>query len=296
MTLDGKNVLLTGASGGIGTEVARQLAVRGARVALSAWRAERLRGLADEIAADGAPAPVVLPADLGRPGEAARLAGEASEALGEIHVLINNAGAAMQGLTWVVGDRQEAREVLETNLWSPLALAAAVAPAMISRGGGAIINIGSMAWISPFPHLGHYAASRGALAAATQVMQMELGPRGVRVVEVSLGPVDTPASRENRILKGSERWLDGRPGLGDPKAAAAAIVAAAHGDSEGVVFYPRVLRWPHRLPGLGRRYARRAAQHADVTDTAVRLGGSAGDQELQRLRQHFEAGQAGAWR
>jgi NAD(P)-dependent dehydrogenase (short-subunit alcohol dehydrogenase family) len=146
------------------------------------------------------------------------------------------------------------------------------------------VNVGSMARVAPFPHLGIYAASRAALATATEVLAMELRPRGVHVVEVALGPVDTPASRENRALAGADRWLDGRPGVGDPVAAAAVIARAAEGDGPGLVFYPRLLRWVHRFPGLGRRYARRAASHADVLDEAVRVGGSGGDERLHGLR------------
>jgi short-subunit dehydrogenase len=282
-TLRGKNALVTGASGAIGAEVARRLAAQGAQLALTARREERLTALADELAAGGA-RPVVLPADLGRRGEAEIVAGRAEQALGEIDVLINNAGASMQGLTWIVGDRDEAREVLETNLWSPMALVAAVAPGMVRRGSGTIVNVGSMARVSPFPHLGDYAASRAALSTVTQVLGMELRPRGVRVVEVSLGPIDTPASRENRGLAGAEKWLDGRPGLGKVTSAAAAIVAAAERDTDDVVFYPRALRWAHRFPGLGRRYSERTARAADPHDETVRFGGSAGDQTLRTLR------------
>jgi short-subunit dehydrogenase len=145
---------------------------------------------------------------------------------------------------------------------------------MVARGAGTIVNVGSMARVSPFPHLGLYTASRAALASVTEVLDMELGPRGVSVVEVALGPVDTPASRENRVLAGVDRWLEGRPGLGSADAAAAAIVRAVQDDARGVAFYPRMLRWPHRLPGLGRRYARRAARHADLRDETVRFGGA----------------------
>jgi short-subunit dehydrogenase len=152
--MDGKTVLLTGASGSIGSEVAKRLARGGATLAISGRREERLAELADEIARSGAPRPVPLPADLGRPGEAARLAERALAELGRVDVLVNNAGSSVQGLTWVVGDRDEAREVLETNLWSPLALAAALAPQMVERGSGAIVNVGSMARVAPFPHLG----------------------------------------------------------------------------------------------------------------------------------------------
>jgi short-subunit dehydrogenase len=283
-----KSIVLTGASGDIGKEVARRLAARGARLALSARREESLVALARELDDLGGQTPTVLPADLAQPGEAARLARDAQDALGDIDILINNAGASMQGLSWVVGDRDEAREVFETNLWSPLALAAALAPKMVDRGRGAIVNIGSMVWVSPFPHLGLYASSRAALSAATQVMELELRPRGVRVLEVTLGPVDTPASRENRALVGAEQWLEGRPGMGTVASAAETITAAVEGDAKGVVFFPRMLRWPHRFPGLGRRYSRRVSKHADLTDTTVRFGGSTGHPDLLRLRDNPE--------
>src|SRR5256714_7179524 len=271
--MEGKAVLVTGASGAIGTEVVRRLGARGARMALTARRAEVLEELADAVAGAGGTRPVVLPADLSRRGEAARVAARVASELGGMDVLINNAGASVQGLSWVVGDGEPARAMLETNLWSPLALIAAVTPEMVRRGEGTVVNVGSMARVSPFPHLGAYAASRAALATVTEVLDMELGPRGVRVVEVALGPVDTPASRENRVLAGADRWLDGRPGLGEAQAAAATIVAAAEGDAQGVVFYPRVLRWPHVLPGLGRRYSRPATRPAALRDTTVRFGG-----------------------
>src|SRR4051794_21534114 len=235
--MNGKSVLLTGASGTIGSEVARKLAGRGARLVLSGRRVERLEQLAGEIARGGVPRPAGGQADLERRGDAVALAAQA----GEVDILINNAGASMQGLSWVVGDRDEARAVLETNLWSPLALIAAIAPAMVQRGEGTIVNIGSMARVSPFPHLGVYAASRAALATVTEVLDMELRPRGVRVVEVALGPVDTPSSRENRVLAGADRWLDGRPGIREAEAAAHAIAAAALGGA------PRV---PVRPPGV----------------------------------------------
>jgi uncharacterized protein len=282
MSLEDKRVLLTGASGEIGAEVARRLASRGARLALSGRREDRLRTLAQEISAAGGPDPAVLAADLGQPAQAGELGRHTLDALGVVDVLINNAGASMQGLTWAVGDRAEAREVFETNVWSPLALAAVLCPGMIESGHGAIVNVGSMIRVSPFPHLGAYAASRAALSLATQVLELELAPRGVRVIEVALGPIDTPASRENRVLAGADRWLDGRPGLGSASSAAAAIVAAAEDEVRGVTHYPRALRWAERLPGLGRRYARRMAKGADYSDETIRFGGSRGNPERGR--------------
>jgi short-subunit dehydrogenase len=273
--MQGKTVLLTGASSGIGAALARRLGAQGARLAISARRVPQLEEVADAVERDGGTRPVVLPADLVRRGEPALLGQGALDALGDVDVLINNAGSSMQGLTWLTGDADGAREVIEANFWAPLALTAAIAPAMVRRGGGTIINVGSMARVSPFPHLGVYSASRAGIAAATEVLGMELRPRGVRVVEVALGPVDTAASRANRVLAGAGAWLDGGFGIGDPEAAAAAIARAAEGNARGVVFYPRALRWVHRFPGLGRRYALRMAKRADVFDETVRFASAA---------------------
>ena len=264
------SVLLTGASGVIGAEVARRLAANGAALVLSGRRRERLDRLAAEIEQAGHGSPAVVTADLGMRGEAARLAEGALGERGRVDVLVNNAGTSMQGLGWVVGDRDEARAVFEANLWSPLALIAALVPGMVERGDGAVVNVGSMARVSPFPHLGTYSASRAAIAHATQVLDIELRPRGVRIVEVALGPIDTPASHENRVLAGADEWLDGRPGLGEVGAAAAEIVRAVEGDHHGVAHHPRMLRWVDRFPGLGRRYSQRAARGADLEDETVR--------------------------
>jgi short-subunit dehydrogenase len=284
----GKGILLTGASSGIGEAAAHGLAARGARLALVARREERLRRLAQDFVQAGWPRPEIICADLGVPGTAAEVARRAIEALGEVDALINNAGASVQGLTWIVGDRDEGRAVFETNLWSPLALAAAVAPQMIDRGEGIIVNTGSMVRVSPFPHLGHYSSSRAALALATQTMHLELAPCGVRVVEVALGAVDTAGSTENRVLQGGAQWLDGRPRLGKLEDAAAALISAVEGPAEGVIIYPRILRWVHALPGIGHGYAKRAAKNSDLTDTRVRVGGSAGDQAIRAAREAWE--------
>jgi uncharacterized protein len=284
----GSGILLTGASSGIGAEAARRLAARGAHLALVARREERLQHLAEEIASGGLPRPAVIAADLGERDAAAQVAGEAVATLGQVDVLVNNAGASIQGLTWVAGDRDEARGIFETNLWSPLALTAAVVPGMIERRQGVIVNTGSMAQVSPFPHLGHYSASRAALALITQAMRLELAPHGVRVVELALGPVDTAGSTENRLLQGATEWLDGRPGIGKLDEAAQALVDAIDGGAEGVVFYPRALRWVHALPGLGRRYARRAARNADLTDETLRVGGSSGAPDIRAARDSWE--------
>ncbi|RBY96085.1 short-chain dehydrogenase [Blastococcus sp. TF02-8] len=262
-------VLLTGASGAIGAEAARGLAARGARLALVARREEMLDRVAADIRRAGGAVPFVVPADLGTPGEADRAADAVLDHFGRVDVLVNGAGATVHGLSWVVGDDERARRMFQVNFWSPKALLAAVVPGMVDRGRGLVVDVGSMARVSPFPHLGHYAASRAAVSAATQVLQLEVRPRGVRVVELALGPVDSPASRETRRLHGSDTWLDGPPGLSTPERAAAALVDVVVGTAEGVVHHPGSLRWIERFPFLGRRYSRRVARGADLDDRSV---------------------------
>src|SRR5919106_123655 len=125
----GSHVLLTGASSGIGRELARELAGRGARRALAA---------------------------------------EAEEALGAIDILINNAGGGLGGRIAAVGDRDEAREAFETNYWSPLALISSLVPSMAARGRGAVVNVTSMAQVGTWPGFGAYAATKAALGVATE--------------------------------------------------------------------------------------------------------------------------------
>lgn len=274
MALNGKRILLTGASSGVGWEAAKKLAKAGAVLAVSARREERLQTLAAEIGREGGAVPHVLPADLSQRGEAARLAQAATEALGQVDILVNNAGSTMQGLTWVAGDGEEARAQFETNVWSPLALIAGLVPAMIKRGEGIVVNIGSMARVSAFPHLGHYSASRAAEAALSHMMALELGPRGVRVVELDFGVIDTAASQEVRQITGVEHWLDGPVGLGSAERAADAIVNAVNAQKSGFAFYPRALKWIDRFPALGRRFSKRISKHADLTSTVIRDGGA----------------------
>src|SRR5205807_10055121 len=97
-------------------------------------------------------------------------------------------------------------EVFEVNVWSPLALAGALVPPMRSRGSGSVVNVTSLAYVSPFPRLGQYCASKGALAVATEALRLELRGSGVSVTEIVLGPVDPASSCENRILPGVDRW------------------------------------------------------------------------------------------
>lgn len=189
--LTGQRALITGASSGIGRSLALLLGARGVRLALSSRSEGALAQVAQEIAGDG-PRPAVLAADLSRRGEAGALAQRALAALGPIDLLINNAGVGVTASLWVGGEGDAAREVMETNLWSPLALIQALVPGMRERRRGAVVNVTSLAGVVPTAFGGHYAASKAAMAQATEALRMELRGSGVGLPDPVKGVADDP--------------------------------------------------------------------------------------------------------
>src|SRR3954471_17448568 len=295
-SLAGQGVLVTGASSGIGRELALVLAGRGARLVLAARRAERLEALAAEVVRRGHERPEAIATDLSHRGAAERLAEQARDALGAVDVLINNAGGGVGGSQWAVGDDDAAREAFEVNYWSPLALVRAFVPAMRERGSGAVVNVTSMAQVNTWPAFGAYAATKAALGLATETLRLELSGSGVHVLEAIPGPVDTAVQGETRLVPGIERMLDRVP-LGDA-AEMARRIADALQRGRATVVYPRraaVARW---LPVLARADTRRlAARAARDVDPAVLEGllslvvrtGSMGDEAARSARDQWEA-------
>src|SRR5438309_1675294 len=223
--LRGERVLLTGASSGIGRDLAIELARKGALLALVARREDLLQELGGEIAEEGRAYPAVLPADLSVRGSAAAVAEQASRLLGGIDIVVNNAGGGVGGSQWNVGDRDEAREAFEVNFWSPLALTAAVLPEMLKRDSGVVVNVTSLAKVMTWTAMGHYSATKAALSMATETLSLELTGCGVRVLEVLPGPVDTPIQAESRLAPGFDQ-LRARSPMGDPAELARLMVRA----------------------------------------------------------------------
>lgn len=294
--LRGSTILLTGASSGIGRAMARRLADEGARLAVAARRLELLESLADEIAATGAPRPAVLGADLSVRGEAARLADRAVDALGRVDVLVNNAGGGVGGHVGKVGDAEVAREAYELNLWSPLALVAALLPGMRERGAGLVVNVTSGAPGIPWPGFGVYASTKAALSTLSETLRNELAGTGVRVLEVVPGPIDTAIQGETRLAPGIERVV-GRLPLGDADAMARVAVRGMRQGRTRVV-YPRWSRMGTSLPLVTRRYTARQAgrvlTHLDPAERAAYEGlivrtGSQGDEIARAAREQWEA-------
>jgi short-subunit dehydrogenase len=289
----GSKVLLTGASSGIGRELAKELAGRGAALALVARRRPLLESLAEEIRAAGAPSPSLLVADLSQRGAAAGVAEEAREALGGVDVLVNNAGGGVGGRIVAVGDREEAREAFEVNYWSPLALIQALVPSMLERGSGAVVNVTSMGQISTWPSFGAYAATKGALSIATETFAMELQGTGVHVMEVLPGPVDTAVQGETRLAPGIERMLKRMP-LGDA-GTMARLIADGLERRRSRVIYPRRATLAYLFPALvrwdGRRQAARSRRELgdlEGLDSLVVRTGSMGDEITRQARDAWE--------
>ncbi len=196
-SLEGRTALVTGASRGIGASIARALDRAGARVALAARTGEQLRAVAAGLHHE----PVVIEADLADPDCPARLAKEASAQLGGIDVLVNNAALAarlpVEELDAALVDRLYA-----VNVRAPLLLIAALVPSMRTRSSGSIINLSSVSGVVGTPRRSAYAATKGAIDAATRSLAMELGPHGIRVNSVAPGVVDTDLWAKNKAIPG----------------------------------------------------------------------------------------------
>lgn len=196
-SLEGRTALVRGASRGIGAAAARALDRAGAHVALVARGNEELAAVAGELEHD----PVVVVADLGEVDAPATVARQALDALGTVDVLVNNAAAAAR-LATVDTDATVIDELLAVNVRAPLLLIAALLPSMTERGAGSIVNLSSVSGLVGTPRRAAYAASKGALDAATRSLAIELGPLGIRVNSVAPGVVDTALWAKNKAVPG----------------------------------------------------------------------------------------------
>jgi uncharacterized protein len=179
--------LITGASAGIGTELARVFAAKGQRVALAARRADRLDRLAGEITAAGGKTPIVIACDLQQPDAGDKIAA-ALEAQGvEVEYVVNNAGFGLFGCSTEL-DRTEQLNIVDVNVRALTDLSLRFSDSLIRRRGG-ILNVSSIAGFLPGPGMAVYYASKAYVLSFTEALRQELAPRGVRVTVVCPGPV-----------------------------------------------------------------------------------------------------------
>jgi NAD(P)-dependent dehydrogenase (short-subunit alcohol dehydrogenase family) len=196
-SLEGRTALVTGASRGIGAAIAVALDRAGARVAVAA----RTRAGLDEVAAGLANDPVVIEADLSQAATPARLAAEVEAQFEGVDVLVNNAALGGRMLLRDI-DADVIDGMYAVNVRAPLLLVAALAPGMVSRGRGSIISLSSVSGVVGTPHRSAYAATKGAIDAATRSLAIELGASGVRVNSVAPGVVDTDMWARNKAIPG----------------------------------------------------------------------------------------------
>jgi short-subunit dehydrogenase len=179
--------LITGASAGIGTELARVFASNGHRVALTARRADRLMQLAGEITAAGGAAPIVIPCDLEQPDATDKIAAALAAENVEVEYVVNNAGFGLFGQA-IELDRAEQLNIIAVNIRATTDLSLRFSDQLIRHRGG-ILNVGSVAGFVPGPGMAVYYASKAYTLSFTEALRGELGPRGVRVTVLCPGPV-----------------------------------------------------------------------------------------------------------
>ena len=181
--------LITGASAGIGAELARVFAANGHRVALTARRADRLTALAKEIIAAGGAEPVVIPCDLERADAADKIAAALAAAGVEVEYLVNNAGFGLFGAA-IKLERADQLDIIAVNIRALTDLSLRFADSLIRNRGG-ILNVGSIAGFLPGPGMAVYYASKAYVLSFSEALRAEFAPRGVRVTVLCPGPVPT---------------------------------------------------------------------------------------------------------
>jgi short-subunit dehydrogenase len=179
--------LITGASAGIGTELARVFASNGHRVALVARRADRLEALAGEIGASGGAAPIVIPCDLEQADAGDKIAAALAAAGVEVEYVVNNAGFGKFGRA-IKLNRAEQLGIIAVNIRAMTELSLRFSDSLIKHRGG-ILNVGSLAGFLPGPGMAVYYASKAYVLSFTEALHAELGPLGVRVTALCPGPV-----------------------------------------------------------------------------------------------------------
>jgi short-subunit dehydrogenase len=227
MRIDGKVILITGASAGIGAACAVAFRERGARLSLTARSQSGLE-------AAGGPDALITAGDITQEGTRHSVVDRTIERFGAIDVLINNAGIGLYAPSWRV-PLTDVRRLFELNLFAPLALAQLVVPHMRDRRGGTIVNVGSIAGKVTLPWFTLYSASKHALASWTDGLRMELQPYGIHAMNVCPGYVKT--GFQDHVLAGQPpaKVLQGKRFAITAAQCARAIVRGVERDARTVV-------------------------------------------------------------
>jgi short-subunit dehydrogenase/MoaA/NifB/PqqE/SkfB family radical SAM enzyme len=234
-----KHILVTGASGGLGSALIKLLAERGARLVITSRSETALNELISKLPhKENA---VAITADLSKAGEAAKLGHEAVAALGHIDVLINNAGVGYFALMEEATE-ENIRHLFEVNTLSPLMLIKTLLPEMQKRSSSRVVNILSCAGRVPIPTVGVYGGSKSALAVMANTMRLELEPKGIDVINIYPGTVAT-AFEEHAFREEERPGLCPKDICGEPRFRIAQNVLEAAAGPPGEVWLERVGKW-----------------------------------------------------
>jgi short-subunit dehydrogenase len=222
----GAAALITGASSGIGAELARGLVAIGHNAILVARRRERLESLADELRGGGRRIEVIA-ADVSEPEGRAGLLAEIRELGLEVDVLVPCAGFGLGG-AFIDADPDRIQQLIRTNVEGSFLLTRSLAPAMVARGSGAILLVSSMAGNQPMPNFQAYAATKAAVTSLAESLHWELGRDGVTVTALCPGGVRTEFAEVAGMLAAESRTP--RAFMADPaQIAEAALKGLARG-------------------------------------------------------------------
>lgn len=225
--LTGKNALVTGASGGIGAEVARVLHGAGAVVAISGTRIEPLQALAVALGSRVH----VLPCNLSVPADVEALPKAAAEAMGSVDILVNNAGITRDGLMMRMSD-DDWLDVIEVNLNATFRLTRAVLRGMMKARWGRIIQITSVVAQAGNPGQSNYGAAKAGVVGMSKSLAQEVGSRGITINCVAPGLVATPMTDKLNEAQRASILADvplGRMGM--PHEIAAAVLYLASNEA-----------------------------------------------------------------
>ena len=253
MKVNGRTILITGASYGIGAALARTAAQAGGHIVLLARTRDALDQVAAEVWAGGGQASVYQ-VDLSDAGAVERAALAIEAEVGTPDILVNNAGVG-RWLFLEETDPAEAQAMMAVPYFAALYVTRAFLPAMLRRGSGQIVNVNSPASLVAWPGATAYTAARWALRGLTEALRADLYGTGLRVTEVIPGKVSSTYFTHNPGTEARAPWIAKLLGTITPEQAAAEMLRAIERDQRQIVlpFRYRLLYALHRIwPGLVR--------------------------------------------